>query len=171
MFMRRLLTFNWEGFDHSGRFHQGEIVAQSEILARTELRQLGIRPRTLRRLSLLRRLKGEDRIRSHDIADFSRQLATLLSAGVPLLQALEVIGCGHEHPSMKNLLLGIKMQVEKGNSLADSLARYPHQFNALYCNLTRVGEQAGILDTLLIKIADNLEKSESLKKRMHNALT
>jgi type IV pilus assembly protein PilC len=165
------VSFEWEGFDQGGHLHRGEISARTEMLARAELRRMGIRPGILRRPSLLRQLQGQSRIRSADIAIFSRQLATLLGAGVPLVQAFAIIGRGHEQPAMQQLVLGLKHQIEKGQPLADSLARHPQQFDALYCSLVRAGEQAGLLDGMLLNLAEHQEKTESLKKRVHSALT
>lgn len=169
--MIRNILFKWDGFDLSGNLHQGEISSQTEILARSELRQLGIHPRSVTRLSILRRLRGEPRIRSVQIADFSRQLSTLLVSGIPLLQALEVIGRGHEHIAMRNLILRVRTQVEKGLPFAESLSMYPQYFGSLFCNLIRIGEQTGILDVLLTKIADQQEKTQLMKNRIQSALT
>jgi type IV pilus assembly protein PilC len=141
------------------------------MLARAGLRRQGIRPGTVRRPSLLRQLRSSPRIRPADITLFSRQLATLLTAGVPLIQSLEIMGRGHERPAMQRLTGDIRAQIERGNPLSDSLARYPEQFDPLYCNLVRAGEQAGLLDDLLQKIAVHQEKTERLKKRVGAALT
>ncbi len=168
---QKAYPFHWEGFDQQGHLQQGEIWAPTEMLARAGLRRQGIRPGTVRRPSLLRQLRGTPRIRPGDITLFSRQLATLLTAGVPLIQAFEIMGRGHERPAMQRLIGDIKAQIERGNALSDSLARYPEQFDALYCNLVRAGEQAGLLDELLQKIAGYQEKTERLKKRVAAALT
>lgn len=167
---RKLITFQWEGLDHSGRLNRGEISARTEILARAELRRLGIRPGTLQQQSAFERFQGTRKIRPRDIAVFSRQLATLMAAGIPVVQAFEILGRGHEHPAMRHLILGIKTDIERGNPLAESLAKYPKYFDTLFCNLVHAGEQAGILDTLLLKIAEHQEKTESIKNRIKSAM-
>ena len=164
-------TFQWEGLDQAGRFNRGDIQAPSEIQARAELRRLGIKPGLVQKRSPYRLVWKQPRIKPRDIAIFTRQLATLLTAGVPLVQAFDIIGRGHEQAALRQLLLLIRTDIEKGTPLAESLARHPRHFDTLFCNLVHAGEQAGILDTLLVRIADHQEKTEALKNRIRSAMS
>ncbi len=162
-------TFIWEGTDRKGSRVKGESQAQSEILLKAELRRQGINPLKVRKKPkpLFNRKK---KITGKDIAVFARQLATMMSAGVPLVQAFDIIGRGHENPTMQNLIMTIKGDVEGGTSLSDSLGKHPLIFDALFCNLVNAGEQSGALETLLDKIATYKEKTESLKSKIKKAL-
>ena len=162
--------FIWEGLDKSRKKSKGEISAKSEVMARTELKRQGYRVTKIRTKSkpLFTRVR---KITPGDIAIFSRQLATMLKAGVPLVQAFDIIGKGHENPSMQLLLLSIKVNLESGDTLAESLKRNPLYFDDLFCNLVEAGESAGVLETLLDKIATYKEKTESMKKKIKKALT
>lgn len=166
----QLIDFIWDGTDKAGKKTKGEITAISEAAARAELRRLSVRV-----IKIKKKPKplftSKKTITPKDIAIFSRQLATMLAAGVPLVQSFDIIGRGHENVSMQELLLGIKADIEGGDSLAESLARRPLYFDDLFCNLVRAGEQAGVLETLLDKIATYKEKSESLKAKIKKALT
>ena len=163
-------TFAWEGIDHKGTRIKGESRAGSMALVRAELRKQGITPHKIakKRPSLLR--AGKKKITAKDIAIFSRQLATMMSSGVPLVQSFEIIGRGHDNPSLQELVLTIKADVEGGNSLADSLRRHPFYFDGLYCNLVAAGEQAGILESLLHKIALYKERMEAIKGKIKKAM-
>jgi len=162
--------FIWEGLDKNRQKSKGEITAKSEVLARTELRRQGYRITKIRKKSkpLFSRVR---KITTSDIALFSRQLATLLKAGIPLVQAFDIIGKGHENPSMQLMLLNIKTNLESGDTLAESLKKNPLYFDELFCNLVEAGESAGVLETLLDKIATYKEKTESMKKKIKKALT
>jgi len=164
------LDFIWEGLDKSRKKSKGEITAKSEILARNELKRQGYRVTKIRKKSkpLFTRIQ---KITPSDIAIFSRQLATMLKAGIPLVQAFDIIGKGHENPSMQLMLLSIKTNLENGDTLAESLKKNPLYFDELYCNLVDAGENAGVLETLLDKIATYKEKTESIKKKIKKALT
>ncbi|QXP83168.1 type II secretion system F family protein [Methylococcus sp. ANG] len=164
-------SFVWEGLDRNGSRTKGEVSARSEITARAELRRQGIRVVKIKKKP--KPLFGGPRkkITPKHIAVFSRQLATMLSAGVPLVQAFDIVGRGHDNPAMQDLLLGIKADVESGTTLADALSKRPVHFDELFCNLVRAGEQAGVLETLLHKVADYKEKTESLKGKIKKALT
>jgi type IV pilus assembly protein PilC len=163
--------FIWEGLDRNGSRTKGEVSARSEITARAVLRRQGIRVVKIKKKP--KPLFGGPRkkITPKHIAVFSRQLATMLSAGVPLVQAFDIVGRGHDNPAMQDLLLGIKADVETGTTLAEALSKHPVHFDELFCNLVRAGEQAGVLETLLHKVADYKEKTESLKGKIRKALT
>ena len=171
MAKQELITFNWEGMDKSGSRIKDVISARSETLARAELRRQGFKVIRIKKKSKPLFSPSKKKIQTKDIAIFSRQLATMLSAGVPLVQAFDIVGRGHENPSMQELLMAIKADVEGGNTLADSLARHPDQFDELFCNLVHSGEQAGVLESLLHKIAEYKEKTESIKSKIKKALT
>ncbi|MDJ0870534.1 MAG: type II secretion system F family protein [Gammaproteobacteria bacterium] len=164
--------FAWEGTDKAGKRVKGEMSGSSDALIKATLRRQGINPLKVRKKpkSLLGGRK-QKKITAKDIAYFSRQLATMMSAGVPLVQSFEIVGRGHDNPSMQDLILTVKSDVEAGNSLADALARHPIYFDELYVNLVRAGEAGGILETLLQKIATYKEKTEAIKAKIKKALT
>jgi len=164
------LDFIWEGLDKNRHKSKGGISAKSEILARTELRRQGYHVTKIRTKpkSLFTSIQ---KIKPSDIAVFSRQLATMLKAGIPLVQAVNIIGKGHQNPSMQLMLLSIKTNLENGDTLAESLKKNPLYFDELFCNLVEAGESAGVLETLLDKIATYKEKTESMKKKIKKALT
>jgi len=145
--------FVWEGTDKSGKRIKGEMSGASDSLVKATLRRQGINPLKVRKKPKSLLGGGKKKITTKDIAVFSRQLATMMSSGVPLVQSFEIVGRGHENPSMQELILTVKADVEAGNSLGDSLAKHPLQFDELYVNLVRAGEAAGILETLLHKVA------------------
>jgi type IV pilus assembly protein PilC len=163
--------FLWEGMDRSGKRVKGEMSATSDALVKAILRRQGINP-----LKVKRKPKsmfggtGRKKITPKDIAVFTRQMATMLTSGVPLVQSFEIVGRGHENPAMQELVLAIKGDVEAGNTLGDALAKHPLQFDDLYVNLVRAGEAAGILETLMHKIATYKEKTEALKARIKKAM-
>jgi type IV pilus assembly protein PilC len=163
-------TFNWEGVDRKGARIKGVSDGPSENYIKTQLRRQGINPLRVRRQSSIFG-KRKKSIKGQDIAVFSRQLAAMMSAGVPLVQALEIVGRGHDNKSMGEMVLAIKANIEGGSSLAESLAKYPRYFDDLFVNLVDAGEKSGALETLLDKIATYKEKTESLKKKVKKALT
>ena len=171
MAKQELITFSWEGNDKTGARLKNEIIARSETLARAELRRQGFKVIRIKKKSKPLFAPHKQKITTKDIAIFSRQLATMLSAGVPLVQAFDIVGRGHDNPSMQELLMSIKADVEGGNTLADSLAKHPDHFDELFCNLVHSGEQAGVLESLLHKIAEYKEKTESIKAKIKKALT
>jgi type IV pilus assembly protein PilC len=162
------IPFNWEGTDNKGKKLRGKILAESEAAVRSGLRRKGVVATKVTKQSTLLKRKGS--VRPEDIAIFSRQLATMLGAGIPLVQAFDIVGNGHDNPAMQKLILAIKAEVENGTSLADSLARHPLYFNELFVNLVTAGEQAGALESLLDKIATYLEKTEAIKKKIKKAM-
>jgi type IV pilus assembly protein PilC len=161
--------FRWEGTDRRGARLKGESRAAHAVAVRAELRRMGINPVKISRKSSLFGARKK-RIIPKDIAVFARQLATMMSAGVPLVQAFDIIGRGHENPSMQDMLLSIKNDLEGGTALAEALKKFPLHFDDLFCNLVRAGEHAGVLETLLDKIATYKEKTESIKARIKKAL-
>ncbi len=162
--------FLWEGTDRNGKKIKGKSLASDEATVRADLRRQGVVPTRIRkqRQSLF---SGQSKITTADIAIFSRQLATMLAAGIPLVQAFEIVGNGHENAAMQKLILAIKADVEGGSALAEALAKHPLYFDDLFINLVEAGEQAGALETLLDKIATYKEKTEAIKKKIKKALT
>jgi len=160
------IPFAWEGTDKRGNRVKGKTVAANEGAVRSELRRQGVLATKIKK----QRTIGEGKVSALDIAIFARQLATMMQAGVPLVQAFEIIGSGHEKPAMQKLVLSVKGSVEGGTSLAESLAKHPLYFDDLFVNLVEAGEQAGALETLLDKIANYKEKTEAIKKKIKKAL-
>ena len=165
------LDFIWEGLDKTKTKTKGEISARNETVAKVELRRQGYRVTKIKKKSQPLFSPRQKPITSGDIAVFARQLATMLASGIALVQAIDIVGKGHENPSMQAMLLSIKFDIEGGDSLAESLKRRPLYFDELFCNLVDAGEHAGVLDTLLAKIATYKEKTESMKKKIKKALT
>lgn len=168
---QKALVFTWEGTDRRGARVRGETRSNSMALVKAQLRQQGITPQKVRKKAQsLFGGKRKKKITAGDIAILSRQMATMMSSGVPLVQSFEIIGRGHENPAMAQLILAIKADVESGNPLAKALGKHPLYFDDLYCNLVNAGESAGILDTLLDKIATYKEKTEALKSKIKKAM-
>lgn len=164
------IPFLWEGTDRRGKKIKGKSMAASEAAVRADLRRQGVVPSRIKKQSK-GLFSGTAKITTADIAIFSRQLATMLSAGIPLVQAFEIVGNGHENAAMQKLILSIKADVEGGSTLAEALAKHPLYFDDLFVNLVEAGEQAGALETLLDKIATYKEKTEAIKKKIKKALT
>jgi type IV pilus assembly protein PilC len=162
-------VFAWEGTDRRGGKIKGEIRAPSETMARADLRRQGVTTTKLKKKAKPL-LGGKKKITPSDIAIFSRQLATMMGAGVPLVQSFDIVGRGHENPSMQDLLLSIKQDIESGTAMAPALAKHPLYFDDLFCSLVAAGEQAGVLETMLDKIAVYKEKTESIKGKIKKAL-
>lgn len=162
--------FIWEGSNRQGQRIKGELGGKNPNIIKAELRRQGIVPLKVRKKPKPLFGQKKKRITPKDIAIFSRQLATMMSSGVPLVQAFEIIGRGHENPSMQNLILAIKADVEGGGTLATALNQHPRQFDELFCSLVHAGEQSGTLDTLLDKIAIYKEKTEAIKGKIKKAL-
>jgi type IV pilus assembly protein PilC len=160
--------FAWEGKDLKGTTLKGTLVAVNEAAVRASLRRQGLVPTKIRRQSTL--FRRREKISSEDIAIFSRQLATMLQAGIPLVQAFDIVATGHENPGMQKLLSAIKTDLEGGTTLAEALAKHPLYFDKLFVNLVNSGEQSGALETLLDKIATYKEKTEAIKKKIRKAL-
>jgi type IV pilus assembly protein PilC len=161
--------FNWEGTDNRGKRVKGQSTAASEAAVRAQLRREGIVPLKVRKQSTLFQNKGK--VTPGDIAIFSRQLATMLAAGIPLVQAFDIVGQGHDNPAMQKLIFAVKQDVEGGTALAEALSKHPLHFDDLFVNLVEAGEQAGALESLLDKVATYKEKTEAIKKKIKKALT
>ncbi len=166
----KVFIFAWEGADKRGKRIKGETRAANLALVRAELRRQGITPTKVKKKSASLFSSRKKAIKAGDIAVFSRQLATMMSSGVPLVQSFDIVGRGHSNPSMQDLLLSIKADIEGGTALAPALAKHPLYFDDLFCNLVQAGEQAGVLEDLLDKIATYKEKTESIKGKIKKAL-
>ncbi len=163
------VVFVWEGINSGGERVRGESLGVSEMLVKADLRRQGIKTIKLKKKPkpLFRKKK---KITGGDIAGFARQLATMITAGVPMVQSLDIIAKGHENPAMEELVTAIKNNVEAGNSLADSLAQHPRHFDDLFVSLVEAGEQSGSLESLLDKIATYKEKTEAIKAKIKKAM-
>jgi type IV pilus assembly protein PilC len=160
--------FVWEGTDKRGKRIKGQMLAVSENAVRADLRKQGVLAKKVRKRVQIFNKGGS--IKPEDIALFSRQLATMLEAGIPMVQAFDIVGNGHDKPVMQKLILAIKADIEAGTSLHEALAKHPLQFDKLYTNLVEAGEHAGALENLLDKIATYQEKTEALKKKIKKAM-
>src|SRR5580658_2232716 len=165
--IKRDVPFAWEGRDKRGVRIKGRSLAPDEPALRAELRRQGIAPSRIKRQ---RDSVRGGKVNAGDIAVFMRQLATMLTAGIPLVQAFEIVANGNEKSSMQKLLLNVKSDVEGGTSLHEALGKHPLYFDDLTVNLVEAGEQAGALEALLDKIATYKEKTEALKKKVKKAL-
>lgn len=160
------ISFLWEGRNRDGKTVRGEMRAASESVVQTILRKQGLTNVSVKKV----RFKSGKRITDKDITLFTRQLATMMKSGVPLLQAFDIVGRGHNNPSVGKLLLDIKADVETGSSLSQAFRKYPLHFDNLFCNLVAAGEQAGILDSLLDRLATYKEKILAIKGKIKSAL-
>jgi type IV pilus assembly protein PilC len=160
------LVYEWEGKDRSGKLVRGELRATSENQVKVLLRRQGIVQGKLKK----RQSSAGRKIKPKEIAIFTRQLATMMKAGVPLLQAFDIVGRSDANPSVTSLLNGIRSDVETGTSLSASFRKHPLYFDSLYCNLVQAGEAAGILDSLLDRLATYMEKLEAIKSKVKSAL-
>ncbi|MFN3417510.1 MAG: type II secretion system F family protein [Caldimonas sp.] len=159
-------VFEWEGKDRNGKAVRGEMRAGGEAMVSASLRRQGVLVTKVKK----RRMSGGKAIKPKDIAIFTRQLATMMRAGVPLLQAFDIVGRGSSNPRLTKLLNEIRMDVETGTSLSTALRKHPLYFDALYCNLVEAGEAGGILETLLERLATYKEKTEAIKAKIKSAL-
>ncbi|MCZ6869541.1 MAG: type II secretion system F family protein, partial [Gammaproteobacteria bacterium] len=166
-------TFVWEGTDKQGRKTKGEISSVNPAVARAELRKQGISATRVRKKStggLMAILKAGGKVATADISLFSRQMATMMKAGVPLVQSFDIVADGVDKPALKEMIKGIRNDVAAGNTFASCLRKYPDQFDDLFCNLVEAGEQSGALETMLARVATYKEKTESLKARIKKAM-
>ena len=159
-------VYEWEGKDRNGKIVRGETRAGGENQVIASLRRQGILPSKVKK----RRMRSGKKIKPKDIALFTRQLATMMKAGVPLLQAFDIVGRGSTNASVTKLLNDVRGVVESGSSLSTAFRRHPMYFNALYCNLVEAGEAAGILEGLLDRLATYMEKTEAIKSKIRSAL-
>jgi type IV pilus assembly protein PilC len=160
------VIFEWQGKDRNGKIVRGEMRAMGENQVQASLRRQGILPTKIKK----RRMSSGKRITPKDLAIFTRQLATMMKAGVPLLQAFDIVGRGNANASVAKLLNDIRMDVETGTSLNAAFRKFPMYFDNLYCNLVEAGEAAGILDQLLDRLAVYMEKTEAIKSKIKSAL-
>ena len=160
------ITYLWEGKDKSGKVIKGQMRAGGQAVVQVTLRRQGIVVIKVHK----QRLGRGGRVSDKDVSLFTRQMATMMKAGVPLLQSFDIVGKGHANPAVARLLMGIKTDVETGSSLASAFRKYPLHFDALYCNLVAAGEQAGILETLLERLATYKEKILAIKSKIKSAL-
>ena len=166
----QMQTFTWVGIDKRGVKIKGEQVSKNASLVKAALRQQGINPQSVKAKAKPLFGKAGKTIKGRDIAVFSRQLATMMSAGVPMVQGFEIVAGGQTNPRMKDMLTDIKTNIEGGSALHESLGKYPVQFDELYVNLVKAGESAGVLDTVLDTIASYKENIESLKGKIKKAM-
>jgi len=164
------VPFVWEGTDRKGKKVKGKAMAATEAAVRVDLRRQGVVPTRIKKQSK-GLFSGGGKITTADISIFMRQLATMLAAGIPLVQSFEIVGNGHENAAMQKLIMAVKADVEGGTALAEALSKHPLYFDDLVVNLVEAGEQAGALESLLDKIATYKEKTEALKKKIKKALT
>ena len=158
--------FEWEGKDRNGKIVRGETRAGGENQIQAMLRRQGVTPSKIKK----RRTRGGKKIKPKDIALFTRQLATMMKAGVPPLQSFDIVGRGNTNPNVTKLLNDIRSDVETGTSLSAAFRKFPLYFNSLYCNLVEAGEAAGILESLLDRLATYMEKTEAIKSKIKSAL-
>ena len=158
--------FEWEGKDRNGKIVRGETRAGGENQIQAMLRRQGVTPSKIKK----RRTRGGKKIKPKDIALFTRQLATMMKAGVPLLQSFDIVGRGNTNPNVTKLLNDIRQDVETGTSLSTAFRKFPLYFDSLYCNLVEAGEAAGILEALLDRLATYMEKTEAIKSKIKSAL-
>ncbi|WP_122584084.1 type II secretion system F family protein [Pseudomonas viridiflava] len=166
----KVSVFTWEGVDKKGGKISGELSGHNPALIKAQLRKQGINPTKVRKKTVSIFGKGK-KIKPLDIAFFSRQMATMMKAGVPLLQSFDIISEGSENPNMRSLVDSLKQEVSAGNSFATALRQKPEHFDDLFCNLVDAGEQAGALESLLDRVATYKEKTEKLKAKIKKAMT
>ena len=162
--------FTWEGTDKRGVKMKGESTSKNANLLRAELRRQGINPTIVRAKTKPLFGAAGSSISAQDISVFSRQIATMLQSGVPMVQSFEILASGQKNPRMRDMLTDIRDNIAGGSSLSEAMARHPVQFDALYRNLTRAGEGAGVLDTVLDTVATYKERTEALKGKIKKAL-
>lgn len=164
-------TFVWEGVNREGKKVKGQSTSSNIGVVKAELRRQGIVPKKVKKQAKPLFGGGGKPITASDISVFSRQMATMMKAGVPLVQSFDIVGQGHNNPNMSDLIFALKGDVEAGGTFASALKKHPLQFDDLFCNLVEAGEQSGALETLLEKVATYKEKTEALKIKIKKALT
>lgn len=164
------VMYVWSGTDARGKFKKGEIAATSLPFVRAQLRKQGIRPIKVKRKPKPLFSASKPKIKPADIAIFTRQMATMMKAGIPLVQSFEIVGQALENASVRELVATIRDDVSSGNNLADSIRKHPRYFDDLYCNLIEAGEQSGTLETMLDRLATYREKSEALRSKIKKAM-
>ncbi|MGC1549545.1 MAG: type II secretion system F family protein [Rhodanobacter sp.] len=166
----QLTTYDWVALDKRGKKMKGEMPAKNASLVKAELRKQGMNPQTVRERKKPLFGSTGSTVKPGDVAIFSRQIATMMSSGVPMVQSFDIIADGQKNVRFKNILLDVKQSIEGGASLHEALGRYPVQFDELYCNLVHAGETSGVLDTVLDTVATYKERTEGIKKKIKKAL-
>ena len=164
-------TYTWKGVDKQGRTTSGESSGSSQAMVKAQLRKQGITPKAVKKKAKPLFGSGGKKITPQDVAIFTRQLATMMKAGVPLVQSFDIVAEGLDNPSMRDLVMTIKNDVASGSGFALSIAKHPKYFDELFCSLIASGEQSGTLEIMLERVATYKEKSESLKKKIKKAMT
>ena len=165
-----ILTFGYEALDRKGQKIKGEITGTNIALAKAQLRKQGFNVQKISKKSSFSFGKPKGKISPMDVAIFTRQLATMMKAGVPLVQSFEIVAEGLDNAAMREVVMGIKSEVEGGGSFTSALRKYPLYFDELFCSLVESGEQSGALETMLDRVADYKEKSELLKQKIKKAM-
>ena len=168
---QKLGSFDWEGTDKKGNKTKGSISGPNAAMVKAQLRKQGITPTKVRKQALSLGGPKKKKITPFDIAIFTRQMATMMKAGVPLVQSFDIVADGLENPSLRELVLEIKNDVAAGNSFAGALKKHPKYFDDLFCNLVDSGEKSGALETMLDRVAMYMEKTETLKKKVKKAMS
>ncbi|WP_250657342.1 type II secretion system F family protein [Alkalimarinus coralli] len=168
---QKLGSFVWEGTDRKGNKTKGKTSGQNAALVKAQLRQQGITPTKVKKEAISLGGPKKKKITPFDIAIFTRQLATMMKAGVPLIQSFDIVAEGLENPSLRDIVLEIKNDVAAGNNFAEALRKHPKYFDDLFCNLVNSGEQSGALETMLDRVATYMEKTETLKKKVKKAMS
>ncbi|HEX5307076.1 MAG TPA: type II secretion system F family protein [Dyella sp.] len=166
----QMTTYEWVALDKRGKRMKGEMPAKNASLVKAALRSQGMNPQTVRERAKPLFGNTGSKVKPGDVAVFSRQIATMMASGVPMVQAFDIIADGQKNIRFKNILVDVKQNIEGGAALHEALARYPVQFDELYCNLVHAGETSGVLDTVLDTVATYKERTESLKKKIKKAL-
>jgi type IV pilus assembly protein PilC len=164
-------VFVWSGTDRNGRKSKGEVPARSAAIARVQLRKQGVVAKSVKKKSKPLLTFGAKKIKAADIAIFTRQLATMMKAGVPLVQAFDIVGEGTDHEKMRELIMAVRSDVSSGTGLAGALEKHPAHFDELFCSLVASGENSGTLEVMLDRVATYKEKTEALKAKIKKALT
>ena len=168
--MTQMPTYEWVALDKRGKRMKGAMQSKNAMLVKAELRRQGMNPQTVKERAKPLFGNSGSTVKSRDIAIFSRQIATMMASGVPMVQAFDIIADGQKNPRFKTMLTDVKQGIEGGSTLNEALAQYPVQFDELYRNLVRAGEAAGVLDTILDTVATYKEKTESIKGKIKKAL-
>ncbi|HVC15840.1 MAG TPA: type II secretion system F family protein [Rhodanobacter sp.] len=166
----QLTTYEWVALDKRGKRMKGEMPAKNASLVKAELRRQGMNPQTVRERAKPLFGSTGSTVKPGDVAVFSRQIATMMASGVPMVQSFDIIADGQKNVRFKNILLDVKQDIEGGSALHEALARHPIQFDELYCNLVHAGETSGVLDTVLDTVATYKERTEAIKKKIKKAL-
>ena len=164
-------VFFWSGTDRNGRKSKGEVLATSAAIARVQLRKQGVVAKSVKKKSKPLFTFGAKKIKAADIAIFTRQLATMMKAGVPLVQAFDIVAEGTDHEKMRELIMTVRTDVSSGTGLAGALEKHPAHFDELFCSLVASGENSGTLEVMLDRVATYKEKTEALKAKIKKALT